>query len=63
MHCGHAADLTWTANPFTATVLTPTWPVCFEHYRRLGAGERWAARRGKFLTCRRWILMGADLDT
>ncbi len=42
---------------------TKTWTVCFEHYARLGAGERWAARRGRFPTLRSWILMGDHLET
>lgn len=40
-----------------------TWAVCGEHYVRLGAGERWAPRRGRFPTFGRWLLMGEDIES
>ena len=61
--CGRAAEWSWTKTPHLPALLTKTWPVCFEHYVRLGAGERWAVGRGKFPTFRSWILLGCDLET
>ena len=61
--CGRPAEWSWTKTPLLPALLTKTWPVCFEHYVRLGAGERWAVGRGKFPRLRAGFLLGRDLET
>jgi len=60
LHCSSKAGSLWTL-PVQPAV--ESWPVCARHRDELVAGGRWAARRGRFPTFGRWILMGDDLTT